>query len=1016
MFEPPGRKTPEEKLTANVVKAMKATKRGTLARRYVRSLLCAEMSRGEVNTLLGSSERTERRGESDDDEEGGETGDGALRITGKTFSRARRDWETLLECGELSASKFGRSKVQDDSLRSMLAFLFSPENVVLSSWGGANVVVEGKVLQLPAVMAAKNGSILHQEYVKALESRGETPLSRGSFYAVLNTLTRRDVSRVLPVDNATRTLVKDPLTMVRDLVIRMASYGDRAPFLKEVDKVEWVLSWSFADSHLGSDSLGSHDINFILKNSALEANTRAITNRPIECKGCSFPFSLLSEVEKLADLKDREAVAAFVEMCRRKFVDYMQYHTWKYAQAKALDITTNEILSKSIRNRVIVFMDYIHSDCVERMGKTNIFPPFSNTGFHGSVVYYLGRDEESQPAKNVLKSLSYLHLINIAANTDPSAVAFATEALLGRIRIDLPLVNEIVFVTDNAAAYKNHFVPRFLPHLTRNVGLRTVRMLHTCSQICEFLVEAVFESVTNRMREICEDFKTTTPSDMVRLVSEDSESLHMSAEQLETLEAGSFIERVNDFNTDDTPYLDFRESNDIVYQEWHSMGTDIEKESRTVKARVFDFAGIGNGTAVEIDDVAFCSLSQSESAIIPQPSVVDADSTPKPTSNGSQDAAALGFSVRSTADGQNGFGTATDQPIPDLTSAAQLSFVPQAAAIDLGEAGYSRRGLVTGVRVMNVGVDHSKPASGIYPRPGKVSRGLIADTISYIKTTGSTRGKKDKLETGVKEEVVGSTAGRTGIVGRSCQDCNRCFKSERFLNAHLCKGRPADKDISAKAIVLADEMFREGKLPAFANCSEHLWKDSILTESIGERYISHVGYGWALKKPSYKIEDNCMQEYKRQVFAMLDESRGGEPVPATALQARLLTTYQGRDDVPDLSVISHWRELRMAAWRIQPFCQIGTDGTPVLTYEEENENGQGKSRMKNRYTAKITEMHQKQLLLAESARSKPRHMFKEFENFFKDEQGRTPPDFPEMKQVMNKINALRSKSKRAEVR
>lgn len=1010
--------SPNDKLAANVVAAMKVTKRGTIARRYVRSLLCGSMSRGEVNRLLGADSPDDGSAGDDDEEEDANI----LRITGKTFSRARRDWDVLRECGELTPAKYGRSKVADASLRVLLNFLFRPQNVVLASWGPNNVVIAPaligngstttpRIMSLPAVIPAKNGSVLHQEYCQQLQSRPEAPLSRGSFYAVLNTLTRRHITRVIPMDNATRCLVKDPLTLVRDLIIRLVPYTDRTQYLREVDKVEWFLCWSFAHSHLGIDNAAFHDFNFALKSSTLLSDPDSIHSRVVDCMGCVFPYCVIKEIEQLARLDQREEVEAVGKVCRDKFIDYMRYQCRQKAQDRALAKAVSEIQAKNMTNRVAVFVNYIHADWVQRSGKETKIPHIPDVGFHGSVVYYLDKKSEGGGKKNELKSLFYQHLVNTAnmpqgEARDPAVVIFVIEALLRRIRMDIPQADEIILVTDNAPVFKNRFLPAFLPHLTRFQGMGAVRLLHTCSQTCEFLIDGLYEMITARvMANSYARSSRMTASRYAAFVNQDSNELNTVCEVLDLAdECLAFTKKFTACRDHTGSFTSSVEvPNDIVYQDWQSSEGALHM-TNVVKARLYQFAGTGKGETTEFGDHMFNFLRQHDS----------------------QDMHVAGLTVPSMSASQmlHTVPPSTAQhALPDMPFVLD-NRVPQASRGSLGRidipsttsSAFAWMGPVTGVRVLASSNVPRINRRGVSRSPEKVSGGLIADTLSRIRAIGTKKGVK--LWQDNSEDLIGVHAIKTGIIGRSCPECNRSFKSERFLNSHQCKGPPADKDISARAVVLADEMFRNGELLVFRNSAEHLWKDSVLTDMDEDnRSITGVQYGWGLvETPPNFIESNTMLQYRKEVFELLDSNKGKRDLDARFTHSHLLRTYPGRDDIPHIDIIHSWCALRKAAWRIQPFCQIGLDGTAVLTYEEEAETGPGKSRMKDRYTAKLSEMHEQQLQLSEADRPKPRYMFKEFEDYFKDEDGRTPPDFPEMKQVMNKINALRSKSKRIDVR
>ncbi|PXF42309.1 hypothetical protein BWQ96_07944 [Gracilariopsis chorda] len=1005
----------QQKLISNIITAMKATKRGTIARRYVRSVLCGSMSRAEVNRLLGHDD--DAPAHEDDSDDGKED---TLKMTGKTFSRARRDWEVLTECGELQPAKYGRTKVQDESLRHLLAFLFSQDNLVLISWTALRIVIDDKRINLPAVMVSRNGSLMHQEYCKTLEATASNPLSRGSFYAVLNALTRKELKWPLPIDNPTRTLVKDPLILLRDIAIRVVPYEERGSFLREIDKAEWFLMHSFVESHLGTDASGFHDISFALTGSAMLEDPRAMEHRTIECRGCIFPFTVVAHLVKMAAHHDSDEVKTVSEACRNKFVAYMRYLCRKTAQDLAIENAVHELRTKKVPNRLIVFMNYINA--LDPSAKSGKIPILQGASLHGATVFFC-HERNNFDTKETLKHVSYHHFISPSGYEDSSVSAFVTEALLHHIRLDFPEADELLFVTDNLPLYKNDFFPAFLPHVSRRHGFRAIRLIHSCSQICEFLLDAQFEQVMKVLLSHFSNGNTPTIDQALSIINSDNRLIGTAAGHiLLERECQEFTSSVKLLRSHGSAIPELGDANDIAYQDWQVSEVDKAEETHSVKARVHDFGGI-NETYVDIHDGFFRSLPNRRQARISDILRSPAETPSSVSLNASRQSSAAGIGAPGfTIFTQHGEERPKPANIPEDGVSTCLQ-IPNPISITQaystgGEVHQSSNqfetedwiGPVTRVRLIGARHRVSVAEMKVSPFPHGVTGGLVIDTINRIHAHGNRL--LVSVEKPVKEEPSITPLSKTGIAGRSCQGCHRSFKSERFLQSHQCKGPPVDKDVSARAVVLATEMYRDGELPAFADPLAFLWSGTSLGESGEVQTISGLECGWARNPtPEAILESNTTLVYKTDVFQWLDEGRAEAELPASVFRDRLLGKYPQRDDVPSLAVIEGWCVLRKALWRIQPFCQVGRDGTPVIVYGEEAENGGGKSRMKSRYIAKITEMHMQQLGMDEAARPKPRYMFKEFEDFFRDGQGRLPPDFPNQKQVINKINALRSKSK-----
>lgn len=952
-------------LTQNVITAMRKTRRGTLARRYIRSVLCGTMTRSDVNELLGFEPehgehaqsivttgpnynyRASQRGGSpaadgddDDDDDGDDCVEGTKlpRMSAKTFSRARRDWAALLETGELQPAKFGRARVRDEALEHLLTFLFQPDNVFLLSWSCQRIVVNGKKLDLPAVVGSKTGGVLYEEYCKLMQERSRKPLSRGSFYAVAKTLTRKEVRRVLPVDNMMQTLVRDPLILIRDIIHRAMPNQQREKFFRQVDKVEWFLTTSFVNSHLGRDTDGFHDLDFALRSDAMEDDLSSVSDRSVQCKGCLFPFLFLAEIKAVANIADDSPDTDTIEMTYMQMMLYLRVACRRAAQDKAIDNCFKEILSKKLHNRVVVLVSHLTYDDATRVGKSHLMPCDAYLSVHGSVVFYLRKNSldparENDVGASDMETMYYTHVIRGSPHyTGEDRVIHALEALLHRVSTDIPMADEVIFVSDNSTCYKNTILPCLLPRLSMAYGLRALRYIYSCSQICEFLTDALFEVIMSVARESLVAGQQISPEHIIDCVNKETKISGLSVELLGVGEgAKEYVEAENEHSS----VLGYQ--NDIVYQERQVYDPANPEESGSVVARIREFSGIGKGICFNI---------------------------------------------------------------PDSSVGIFKRLLSQQGS-DLSQSGTGWVGSVTGVKVIIGGKKLHADLRRQAPLPSGVSDGPILDAIVRLKDwrqAGVMLDMSNKTDRGPIHPKTKASPGRT------CPDCRRSFKSESFQKSHNCKGSSLEKDVSARAVVVACEMLREGKLPLFRDPSEQL-------SSSESKQISSVWFGWAQESVSKDfIESSYQLQYKREVFDILGKETW-ERNDAGHVQTELRKRYPLRGDIPSERRINGWIRLYEATKRIQPFYIAPVAGTAIVSFSDDPKSAGGRTRMNPRYTKKITAMHQEHLMMPEVKRPKPRNMYKEFENFYRDDQGRLPSDFPDQRQVMNKINALRTKSK-----
>eukprot|EP00177_Eucheuma_denticulatum_P003134 GFKZ01005650.1.p1 GENE.GFKZ01005650.1~~GFKZ01005650.1.p1 ORF type:complete len:1142 (+),score=141.57 GFKZ01005650.1:128-3553(+) len=956
-------------LTENVITAMKKTRRGTLARRYIRSVLCGTMTRADVNELLGfkpehgenaqsivtTGPNHEYRGfqrggstavdaEEEDDEGDGDDCVGGTklpRMSAKTFSRARRDWATLLETGELQPAKFGRARVRDEALEHLLTFLFEPENVVLLSWSNQRIVVNGKKLELPAVVGSKTGGVLYDNYCGLMQGKNKKPLSRGSFYAVAKTLTRREVRRVLPVDNMMQTLIRDPLILVRDIIHRTMPNQHRSKFFKQVDKVEWFLTNSFVNSHLGSDTSGFHDLDFALRSDVMQDDISLVSDRSVQCKGCLFPFLFLAEIKTVANIDEDSPDMETIELTYMQMMLYLRVVCRKAAQDKAMENCFKEILSKKLRNRVVVLMSHLTYEDAIRTGKSHLMPDDPCLSTHGSALFYLGGSSvdpanEHELAASHLETLHYTHFLRGNPHSSgEDRVIYALEALLHRISTDFPLAEEVVFVSDNSSCYKNTTLPCLVPRLSRAYGLRALRYIYSCSQVCEFLTDAQFEVIVSLAREKLMANQQISAEHIINCLHEEMRLPNLSVELLGVREgAKEYFEAENEFSC----VLGYQ--NDIVYQERQVRDLTNPEQSGSVIARIREFSGIGKGVCFDIPD------------------------------------SSVGILRRLLLHPGN----------------------------DVGQekSGKGWIGPITGVEVIIAGKKLHATLHEKVPLPNGVSDGPIHDAIVRLRDwrqTGEILSAPNKADFGASHLKSKASPGRT------CPDCRRSFKSESFQKSHNCKGSSLEKDVSARAVVVASEMLVEGKLPVFRDPSEQL-------SSSESKEITNVWFGWAQESiPEEFIESSYQLQYKREVFDILTKESGAG-VRAIDVRNELQSKYPLRSDIPSEKRIKGWLRLNEATKRIQPFYIAPVAGAAIVSFNDDPKGaGGGRSRMNHRYTEKITAMHHEHLMMPEVKRPKPRNMYKEFEKYYRDDQGRLPSDFPDQRQVMNKINALRTKSK-----
>ena len=88
--------------------------------------------------------------------------------------------------------------------------------------------------------------------------------------------------------------------------------------------------------------------------------------------------------------------------------------------------------------------------------------------------------------------LYYEHIVHGDSKQDFMAVASLLEAGFMRLKNDLPVLEEVVLVCDNAGSYQNSMLPIMTPFIARDNGLSILRFIHSETQDGKSLVDAHF--------------------------------------------------------------------------------------------------------------------------------------------------------------------------------------------------------------------------------------------------------------------------------------------------------------------------------------------------------------------------------------------------------------------------------------------------------------------------------------------------------------------------------------------
>jgi hypothetical protein len=137
--------------------------------------------------------------------------------------------------------------------------------------------------------------------------------------------------------------------------------------------------------------------------------------------------------------------------------------------------------------------------------------------WHGAAVYHLPQQyTSSSTVPTELSLLFYDHIVSNDTMQDMWSIASLIEAIMMRIRRDLPHVKDIVLVSDNSGCYQSQVLPALLPFLASTVGLQIIFFLHSEVQDGKSIADAHFAlSMLHVNRFVKAGQDVTTPAQLV---------------------------------------------------------------------------------------------------------------------------------------------------------------------------------------------------------------------------------------------------------------------------------------------------------------------------------------------------------------------------------------------------------------------------------------------------------------------------------------------------------------------
>ncbi|GMF29003.1 unnamed protein product [Phytophthora lilii] len=175
---------------------------------------------------------------------------------------------------------------------------------------------------------------------------------------------------------------------------------------------------------------------------------------------------------------------------------------------------------------------YFREKTVDHYGKRGI-------SWHESLVRYFKYDDGSSSGETghptaVDTKLYYDRFSVSDMKQDREAVVSLIEAVLIRLKRDLPHITRITFLSDNATCYQNWLIPLILPYLSHVHGIDVVRIIHTETQDGKSILDAHFARAMEHIVEwVKEGNNCLTPTQAVIGLQSNGGILNCVAELIE---------------------------------------------------------------------------------------------------------------------------------------------------------------------------------------------------------------------------------------------------------------------------------------------------------------------------------------------------------------------------------------------------------------------------------------------------------------------------------------------------
>lgn len=461
--------------------------------------------------------------------------------------RGRRDMRTILAEGALHEASKHRKRFDEDSLTETVRFILSSNNIHMLSWGVRRVLIGGERIQFPTLVRKTAMETLWRIYARKSMKlpRNVRKVGRTVFCGIVSKLTRGDVKQRACVDYKLHALVYENTERLKRIIDdNVREYDERKKLKRQMKGVCEYLKYSYI-THIGETSNDPyHDVKFGLKHGKLPSTTRVST-----CIDCLTPFKFLKEV-RTAIVDVTPQIDKILTDSSKKYELFMGHIVRKKVQDEQIDGRFEWIRRGGVNERVVVYIDFKMKVEPQRFRESTLqYYGKAGMSLHGAAVFYLpdkssdgqylekmkkyseeyarkaARNEDAKQRYEAQKEMEEQrlsmffvdHVIENDKKQDVVMVSGIVDALLARIKRQVPEAAEICFISDNARNYNNDLLPVMLPMICKSHNVQLHSILHPdacCGKSC---VDGHFAVAWRHVKRYIEDTESdvVTPEDLM---------------------------------------------------------------------------------------------------------------------------------------------------------------------------------------------------------------------------------------------------------------------------------------------------------------------------------------------------------------------------------------------------------------------------------------------------------------------------------------------------------------------